>query len=122
FDAGWNGGVTGSAAMRQNTLTRGFLAKGNAGQLANFLNHLDDSHRPGRRTSPQQWTVPREFHCGQSAVCERYGRIESRRAPGFERLQLDLPLDESAGDETPVSRPHQSDVVHVEPKFGRCRQ
>src|SRR5439155_25567800 len=31
-------GVTGSAALRQNTLTRGFLANGNVGQLANFLN------------------------------------------------------------------------------------
>jgi hypothetical protein len=33
-----SGGVTGSAALRQNTLTRGFLANGNVGQLANFLN------------------------------------------------------------------------------------
>src|SRR2546426_5652288 len=31
-------GVTGSAALRQNTLTRPFLANGNVGQLANFLN------------------------------------------------------------------------------------
>jgi Carboxypeptidase regulatory-like domain/TonB dependent receptor len=31
-------GVTGSAALRQNTQTRGFLANGDVGQLADFLN------------------------------------------------------------------------------------
>ena len=101
--------LTGSAALRQNTTTRSFIANGNVGALANYLNtNPFASGVPGGRVA--KWGLAGELDCHQSAIPECGNVHQSGK--------LNVPFFGNTVDETVLSRIHESGVVHMEPELG----
>ena len=97
--------VTGSAALRQNTIFRASIANGDVGQFANLLN-----------TSTTVTNVAGGLirnggfpHRGQSAIPERDIK--------WEYVEFHLSFDAIAGHQAVVARIYEPKLLHVEPHY-----
>ena len=105
--------VTGSAALRAYTSTRAFIANGNVGQLADFLNRSTSVTGKGGGFVRNSGLFPENFF----VLNPQFTNVTLNCESG----QLDVPLAAGPGDEAAVAGLHELDVVHVEPRPRRKR-